>query len=101
MFVRIWQFRARADKTTEFRECYAPGGAWAVLFRRGGGYLGTELFASTTDAATFITVDRWESTEAWQAFLRAWSEDYSALNEMCGELTVAEVELGAFRVPAS
>jgi len=96
MFVRIWQFRARADKTTEFRDAYGPGGAWAMLFRRGPGYLGTELFESTTDATTYITVDRWESAEAWQAFLCAWSEDYAALDERCGALTVTEAEIAVF-----
>jgi heme-degrading monooxygenase HmoA len=101
MFMRIWQLRARADKNAEFRECYGPGGAWAVLFRRGAGYLGTELFESTTEAASYLAVDRWESAEAWQKFLRAWSEDYAALDEMCHHLTVTEAEIGAFRVQAS
>ena len=48
------------------------------------------------DPTIYITVDRWESAEAWQAFLREWSEDYDALDRTCGELTVKEAEIGAF-----
>ena len=101
MFVRIWRFRAQAGKAAEFRDAYGPGGAWALLFLRGSGYLGTELYESTTEAATFLTVDRWESAEAWEAFLRAWPEDYAALDEMCERLTATEAEIGAFRTAGS
>jgi len=81
MFVLIWRFRALAGKAAEFRDAYGPGGAWA-LFGRGAGYLGTELFESATDAATYLTVDRWESAEAWQEFLQAWPEDYAARRDV-------------------
>lgn len=97
MFVRIWLFRARPDKAAEFRAAYGSPGAWASLFRRAPGYLGTELLESTTDPTTYLTVDRWESAEAWAAFLRAWPEEYAALDRRCESLTAAEEEVGAFR----
>ena len=96
MFVRVWQFHARADKTAEFRAAYGSNGDWAALFRRGAGYLGTEFLESTAGQGVYITVDRWESAEAWQAFLREWSADYAALDRTCEELTAAEEEIGAF-----
>jgi quinol monooxygenase YgiN len=97
MFVRIWQFRARADKAAEFRAAYGSSGAWAALFRRGTGYLGTEFLESTADPAIYVTVDRWESAAAWDVFLREWSDDYAALDRTCEDLTVAEEEIGAFQ----
>lgn len=99
MFVRIWQFLVQPDKADGFRAAYGPDGTWARLFERAAGYLGTELLGSTTDPNTYLTVDRWESSEAWEVFLRQWQEDYSALDRRCESLTVAEVEVGAFSDP--
>ena len=97
MFIRIWQFRVPSEKTDEFREVYGPAGAWATLFRRQAGFLGTELLHSETHPNIFLTVDRWDSDESWAAFLRAWGEEYAALDRRCEELTVAEGEIGNFR----
>ena len=99
MLVRIWQFLVRPDKADAFRGAYGQDGAWARLFARGAGYLGTELLGSTTDPNTYLTIDRWESAEAWEGFLRQWQEDYSALDWRCESLTVAELEVGAFSDP--
>ena len=96
MFTRIWEFRCRDDKAVEFRAAYGADGAWARLFRRGAGYLGTELLESTVDPARHITIDRWESAAAWQAFLAAWRDDYAALDRASAELTVDEADLGEF-----
>jgi heme-degrading monooxygenase HmoA len=101
MFIRIWEFRTGPGKATEFLAVYGSRGAWADLFRRGAGYLGTELLESTSDPAVFITADRWESAEAWQAFLKVWSADYAALDQSCEGLTAAESEIGAYREVSS
>ena len=99
MFVRIWQFLVRPDKTDAFRAAYGSDGTWSRLFQHAAGYLGTELLGSTTDANTYLTIDRWESAEAWAGFLRQWQEDYAALDRQCESLTVAELEVGAFSDP--
>ncbi len=101
MLIRIWQFRARADKVADFRAAYGPGGDWARLFRRAPGYSGTELLESTMDPAIFVTLDRWESAAAWEAFLRAWSEAYTALDRECEPLVHDEAEVGTFHSPAA
>jgi heme-degrading monooxygenase HmoA len=97
MYLRIWQYRVRPDKADEFRNVYGPSGAWADLFGRVAGYQGTELFQSATEPDTYLTLDRWESAEAWAAFLQAHPEDYAALDLRCDSLTVAEMEVGGFR----
>lgn len=101
MFVRIWQFRVASEKADEFREVYGPAGPWAVLFAREIGFLGTELLHSTTHPNIFLTIDTWDSPEAWAAFLRAWGDDYAALDHRCRELTVSEAELGCFESVAA
>jgi heme-degrading monooxygenase HmoA len=96
MFVRIWEFHSRDSKDEEFRAAYGPDGAWAVLFRRAAGYLGTELLVSAADARRYVTIDRWTSASAWQAFRRDWSDDYAALDRACASLTLHETDLGEF-----
>jgi heme-degrading monooxygenase HmoA len=97
MFVRIWEFRVRLETADEFRALYGPDGEWARLFRRETAFLGTELLQSATHPNVFLTVDRWDSDEAWAAFLRAWGEDYSALDRRCKGLAMSEGEIGSFR----
>jgi heme-degrading monooxygenase HmoA len=97
LFIRIWQFRVASEKADEFREVYGPDGAWATLFRRETGFLGTELLHSTTHPNIFLTLDRWISPEAWAAFLRTWGDEYAALDRRCAGLSVSEGEIGTFQ----
>lgn len=101
MFVRIWQFRVPSEKVDEFWVVYGPDGEWDRLFRRETGFLGTELLQSATHPNILLTVDRWDSAEAWAAFLRAWGEEYAALDHRCEKLTVAEGEIGTFEALAT
>jgi heme-degrading monooxygenase HmoA len=100
-FVRIWQFRVASEKADEFREVYGPDGAWPALFRREMGFLSTELLQSATHPSVFVTIDHWDSPEAWAAFLRAWGDDYAALDHRCDELSMSESEIGSFSVIAA
>lgn len=97
MFVRIWEFRVRPEKADQFLVAYGPGGTWARLFERVAGYLGTELLHSETHPNIYLTADRWESADAWTAFLRAWGDDYAELDRRCEMLTVSEGEIGDFQ----
>lgn len=100
-FVRIWQFRVASEKANEFQEVYGPDGAWAALFRREAAFLGTELLHSATHPNVFVTIDSWDSIEAWAAFLRAWGDDYAELDRRCDELIVSEGEIGSFESVAA
>ena len=100
MYIRIWQFRVPSEKADEFREIYGPDGEWARLFSRETGFLGTELLHSTTHPNIFLTIDRWDSAEAWAAFLRAWGDEYAALDHRCLQLTITEGEIGSFEASA-
>lgn len=101
MFLRIWKFQVRPEKAEEFRAVYGPSGTWAGLFRRITGYLGTDLLQSATEPNMYFTFDRWEGPEAWAAFLRAWGEEYAALDRNCESLTLSETEVGEFRSPTA
>ena len=96
MFVRLWRFRAPADRVAAFRSAYAADGAWARLFGKAAGFLGTELLRSATDPEIFVTVDRWETRGAWTAFLERHGEAYRALDRELEGLTSEERDLGDF-----
>jgi quinol monooxygenase YgiN len=97
MYVRVWEFRVSAEKADQFRAVYGPDGDWAKLFQRETGFLGTELLHSATHPNIFLTIDRWDSVEAWAAFLRAWGDEYAALDRRCKSLIASEGEIGTFQ----
>jgi heme-degrading monooxygenase HmoA len=96
LFVRIWRYRVNVDAGRRFEEAYGPSGEWARLFRGGAGYLGTELLHSVGSPDAYVTIDRWESRDAWLAFLAAHRAAYDALDRACGSITASEESLGDY-----
>jgi heme-degrading monooxygenase HmoA len=90
MYRIVWQFAAEPDRVAEFEREYGRDGVWARLFRGGEGYLGTELFRSLDHPARFVTVDRWSSRAAYDAFRAAREQEYAAVDRQCERLTRAE-----------
>jgi len=76
-----------------FERVYGPDGDWARFFRRGEGYLGTELLAS---AERYLVIDRWTSREAYGAFLAAHREEYDRRSAEADTLYVREERVGEF-----
>lgn len=97
MFIIIWEYRVKPEKQAEFEKFYSSGGAWADLFKRGEGYLGTELLRSDEAATTYITIDKWVSKQAHEEFLQTWKTEYNQLDEHCTGLTQHEQRIGNFR----
>src|SRR5690242_7070193 len=90
MYRIVWQFDAEPERLAEFEREYGPDGVWARLFRAGEGYVGTELFRSVDRPARFVTVDRWSSRAAYEAFRVARAQEYAAVDTQCERLTRAE-----------
>lgn len=95
-YVLLWEFEVRPKAAAEFERLYGPDGAWASLFREAPEYLGTELLRDEDHAARYLTIDRWRSRQAYDAFRSAYAGRYRALDEECEHLTTAERSLGAF-----
>lgn len=91
MFVRVWQFRVKPGSAGEFEEIYGPQGAWAQLFRRAAGYLGTELRPVPDASGEYQTVDRWDTRAAWNAFLERHRPAYESLDRHCDALIEREM----------
>lgn len=96
MYVVVWEFRARPGREREFEAAYGPAGEWARLFGGAPGYLGTELQRDLRDPGRYLTLDRWASPEAYDAFDAARGAEYEALDRRCEALTAGETRLGGF-----
>ncbi len=98
MYVILWEFRPAPGREPEFRLAYGPDGRWMRLFKRTPGYLGSELLHDTDDVNRYLTLDRWESPEAYERFRVARGSDYEALDRECEGFTVHEARIGAFQI---
>jgi heme-degrading monooxygenase HmoA len=63
-------------EAAEFERVYGMDGEWAELFRQGRGYVGTELLRDVEAPTRYLVVDRWESADAYNAFIAANREEY-------------------------
>lgn len=97
----IWQFQVALDRVADFERHYAPGGSWTELFRLAPGYVGTDLLKDRTDPLRYVTIDTWESIEAYELFRGSFGTQYRALDEVCAGFTTSEVSVGEFRRVAS
>ncbi len=95
-FVYIWEYRVQPSSEATFREFYGPDGAWVQLFRRAEGYIGTELYQDRSQRDRFVTVDQWQSEEAFRSFRTRFAGEFEQLDEQCEALTESETPLGKF-----
>jgi heme-degrading monooxygenase HmoA len=93
MFVIVWEFVARAGREAEFERAYGAGGRWSQFFRQGEGYHGTELWRGD---GRWITVDRWQSEDAYRRFRAERLAAYEQLDREMEELTERETHIGTF-----
>ena len=96
MYAIVWTYTTRPGQADAFGEACGPAGPWAQLFMNAEGYLGTELMRSEERPEEFITIDRWDSREAFVAFMAESGDDYQDLDDQFAGLTLIETRLGAF-----
>ena len=96
MFVVIWQFEISEEKVAGFEAAYSADGAWAQLFRTSPDYRGTELLRDAYISGSYLTIDRWDSEEAFRAFRKDHDQEYETLDRQCDSLTGKETRIGAY-----
>lgn len=64
----IWQFQVTPGHVAEFERHYGPDGSWVKLFEQAAGYRGTVLLRDRAHPLRYITIDTWESIEAYRRF---------------------------------
>ena len=95
MFVTLWEFEVKSGSEELFERTYGPDGPWSELFRRDAGYLGTRLLRDVGAARVYVTMDTWESREAYEEFREKLAAGYEELDRKCQGMTVREKSLGA------
>ena len=98
MYVVLWWFRPAVGREGEFERAYGPSGQWARLFASEDGYVGTELLLrrSENGRKEYLTIDRWTSRGAYEAFRARRSGEYRRLDRRLEGLSEEETLLGAF-----
>jgi heme-degrading monooxygenase HmoA len=96
MYVVIWQYVVAPERAAAFERAYGTDGEWVALFRRADGYVDTQLHRHEKDASCYLTIDRWNNSEHYEAFRRDHALEYSAIDTACGTLTLEERLIGAY-----
>ena len=89
-------FRYEARDAGEFERAYGPKGEWAQFFRQGRGYIGSELLRDLEEPERYLVIDRWESAEAYNAFLAEHESEYVRRSEEAQLHYVQELRFGTF-----
>lgn len=100
MYCYVWEFIIHPGCRDAFESAYGPDGDWARLFRRGEGYVRTELLRGHDGSARYLTVDYWTSREDCVAFRHEYRAEFDALDRQFESLTLNETHLGDFEVLA-
>jgi heme-degrading monooxygenase HmoA len=95
-YVIVWEYRVRPGRETDFERVYGSQGDWVQFFRRGAGFVGTELSRDTANPRRYLTLDFWESAEAYRRFREQHLAEYEAIDHRCEEMTERELQLGTF-----
>lgn len=95
-YVRVWRFRPKPEAVGAFEQAYGAEGDWARLFGAADGFLGTTLLKGERNPAEYLTLDRWVSPQAYQAFRRDRDHEFTALDRRCEAMTTLEEEVGEY-----
>ncbi|MBX3724788.1 MAG: antibiotic biosynthesis monooxygenase [Xanthomonadales bacterium] len=95
----IWAFQVSEENRSAFEACYAPDGAWGSLFRQQAGFIGMQLLRDRRSPGRYLTVDRWMSEAAYDAFRSTCAEAYAELDRQCEGLALEERFIGGFLEP--
>ncbi len=96
MYIIIWKFTVKEGSEKDFEKAYGPSGEWAMFFKNGQGYLGTELLTDIQDSGQYISVDRWASKEAYDQFRKQRLDEYKAIDERMEPLMEFESHIGSY-----
>jgi heme-degrading monooxygenase HmoA len=80
----------------EFERVYGADGQWAAFFRQGQGYIGTELLRDVEEPDRYLVIDRWESADAYNAFLAENQAEYLRRSDENRFHYVQELRFGTF-----
>jgi heme-degrading monooxygenase HmoA len=96
MFVTLWEFEVNPGSEELFEQVYGPEGEWVQLFRRDARYCGTQLLRKVGAERVYVTMDTWETREAYEEFREKFMAEYEKLDQECGAMSVNENKLSQY-----
>jgi heme-degrading monooxygenase HmoA len=90
----VFSYEARDPE--EFERVYGPDGEWARFFRKGRGFIGTELLRDLENPGRYLVIDRWESADAYNAFVTAERDAYMRRSDDAAFYFEQELRFGTF-----
>ncbi len=97
MFLALWEFEVKPGSEELFEKVYGPDGAWVKLFVQDSQYRGTRLVKDVEREGVYLTLDFWETREAYEKFKKENSAEYDRIDRECEEMTAGEKRLGEFQ----
>ena len=94
MFVALWEYEVKPGCEERFENAYGPEGAWVQLFRSDTNYRETRLVRDAIRPAIYMTLDFWNSREAYEKFMAEHRSEYEAIDEATEHLTKNERRIG-------
>ncbi|MDP9147558.1 MAG: hypothetical protein M3N22_07840 [Acidobacteriota bacterium] len=79
-----------------FQSVYGPCGDWSRLFRTDARFIETRLLHVFSAQNKYVTLDFWQSRDAYESFKVENRAAYAALDQNCESLTKAERHIGSF-----
>jgi len=102
MYVIVWEFTVRPEQREAFERGYGSDGDWARYFKRDESFRGVELWRGgeldDPEWDRYLTVDRWASVEAYEAFRERTDAEYQEMDNRFLDLCETETMLGIFEV---
>jgi heme-degrading monooxygenase HmoA len=96
LFLALWEFEVKRGSEEKFEEVYGAEGAWAKLFARDAAYRGTRLVKDVKRERVYLTLDFWETREAYEKFKKENAGEYERIDRECEGMTVKEKKLCEF-----
>ena len=98
MFVALWEYEVKPGNEERFENAYGPDGDWVRLFRSDTHYLQTRLVRDSLRRGVYLTMDFWESRQAYEKFMAGHRAEYQAIDAKGEELTLKERRIGWFEM---
>jgi heme-degrading monooxygenase HmoA len=100
MFVALWEYEVKPGGEERFEKAYGPEGGWARLFRSDANYIDTRLLRDPFRPTNYLTLDFWNSREAYEQFMATHKKQYKALDAEAKEFASKERRIGWFELVA-
>ena len=98
MIAILWEYSVPREHAAEFERHYDSAGTWVIFFRRSAAYHGSTLLRDDEIPGRFMTLDFWDSFDAYQTFSAEHEAEYRRIDAMCATLTTSERRIGLFDV---